>query len=432
MRERSGAIVAALLLVVAWMPTRPGLLAAGPDPLAPWRDALASPQPARRVEAAKAIAASHGPPEEVVPALVDLLEDENLDVRCAAAGGLGQLGPAAAGAVPALIAAMATDEHDSSHRAVWAVIGRAVARIGPPALPELVRALGSDDPRLYSGAAVAIHEMGPQASGAVDALAEMLSSDSHRKRGAAIHAIQGIGPAATGAVEALRRSLGHEDFHTRYWACQALGAIGPGAQPATGDLLRAIRQDGASVRRHAAAALGAIGAKIGPDAVEQLIDTMSNDPSQPVREDAVIALGKLKPFAAKTAPAIANALAAKRIAARVAAARSHWLLTGRTDVAMPVLIEQLGNVLGVFDAAAVLGEIGPPAAPQAVDPLAALLDSDDADVRLAAAAALGKLGPQARRADKRLRGLLEDEDPQVRQAAAESLKSLGLSAPADH
>jgi len=57
----------------------------------------------------------------------------------------------------------------------------------------------------------------------------------------------------------------------------------------------------ASVRRNAAAALGNIGPDVGQEAVDALIEALS-DRIQPVRQNVVVALGQLKPLAAKAVP----------------------------------------------------------------------------------------------------------------------------------
>jgi len=60
----------------------------------------------------------------------------------------------------------------------------------------------------------------------------------------------------------------------------------------------------------------------------------------------------------------------------------------------------------------------------AVPVLWAALRDDNPDVRVAAAAALGQMGPSARPAAPALRAALDDEDGAVRRAAAAALADL--------
>src|SRR5262245_44010924 len=83
--------------------------------------------------------------------------------RNRAADAIGAMGPAAAEAVPVLVEALKDDDYH---------VPRALARIGPPALPALKAALGHEQPAVRSGAAEALGEMGPPARTAVAALAE--------------------------------------------------------------------------------------------------------------------------------------------------------------------------------------------------------------------------------------------------------------------
>jgi len=221
---------------------------------------------------------------------------------------------------------------------------------------------------------------------------KLVKKDDPFARRAGIYGLMGIGPKARAAVPALIEALDHEHFHTRYWACRALREIGPGAKAAVPVLVRLLRDDLPSVRRHAAQALGGIGPEIGEEAIASLTAALE-DPLEPVREDAAIALGKLGPSAKAAAPALEKALAKGPLAARVPGARALWLITGRPDPAVGVLVGELGDFNGGA-AARALGEIGPPAQ-SAVPALRKLIASDHVqeDVRQAAADALKRIDP---------------------------------------
>jgi HEAT repeat protein len=410
-------------------------------PIAPLLEALREPQPEARLKALQAIEKLGPQAVEAIPALVDTLGDGEAEVRAAAAGALGAIGPAAESAIPALIKALAdrgivirVEDGLPKQVPVWAVVGSALGRIGPAALPDLIPLLAGENLQMCGGAAQAIHVIGPEAKEAVGPLLELLAKDEPFTRRAAIYALMGIGPEAKAAVPALTEALTHEDFHTQYWACRALREIGPEAQSSVPVLLKLLREGlpsnpryAASVRRHAAQALGGIGPGIGTEARDALAEALK-DPIDPVREDAAIALGKLGPFAKPAVPALEEALDKGPFSARVRAAKSLWLITGETERAVDVLIGELGDFNWGLLAAQVLGEIGPQAN-KAVPRLVELFQAVDPYQRVAAADALLRIDPESKVAVPALKELLDHEDEEIRQAAVELLKHLAPDAP---
>jgi len=371
-------------------------------PLGHWLEALENSDAAVRLEALQAIGKLGPEAERAAPALIAALGDDDPNVRAAAATALGALGPAAKSAVPSLLEALTDEGHTvavedgiPSYKPVWAVVSDALGDVGTAVLPELIAALENENPQVCLGAAGALHRIGPEAKEAVEPLLKLLKKDDDLTRRGAFYGLMGIGPEAMAAVPALTEALTHKDFHTQYWACRALREIGPEAKTAVPVLLGLLTEGAASVRRNAAQALGGIGPGIGEDAVGALAKAL-RDSSDPVREDAAIALGRLGPFAKSAAPALEEALANGPIAARVPAARALWLVTGRTERAVDVLIEELAELNWTYDAVQTLGEIGP-AAKKAVPALVALLKltDEEEDVREAAIDALKKIEPQA-------------------------------------
>jgi HEAT repeat protein len=346
-------------------------------------------------------------------------------VRTTAAWALRQIGPKAESAIPALIQALEDEDQGEAgaRYPVWVLASMALAETGPKAVPQLITALQSTNAQVCRGAAVALYGIGPEAKSAVPALTEVLKRDNVDLQRAAVSALGSIGPEAKAAVPTMIPLLDSEDFHTQYFTERALGAIGPEARSAVPALRRKLKEGAPSVRRHAATALGDIGPDIGKEGLQSLLDALK-DPLQPIREDAVIALGKLGPFAQPAIPAIEEATVQDTIGARAQAAKSLWLLTGKTDIAVPALIEELDEFRKPIVAAKILGEIGPPAA-AAVPTLTERLKSKDEEIRLCAARALGHIGPAAQAAVSVLKELREDPDPLVGEAATEALNQIG-------
>ncbi len=94
---------------------------------------------------------------EAMPALISALRDEHTVFYSDAAKALGQIGPAAAEAMPALISAL-RDEHASVRRGA----AEALKRIGPAAVPALITALQAADWYVRRGAAEALKRIDRQ------------------------------------------------------------------------------------------------------------------------------------------------------------------------------------------------------------------------------------------------------------------------------
>ena len=125
------------------------------------------------------------------------------DVRSAAAEALGKIGPAAKDAVPALTELL-RDEDAYARSAAAEVL---VKIIGPAAMPKLVELLKDKDTDVCFAAIEVIGKIGPAAKDAVPALAELLNGWGYRSACAAAEALGKIGPAAKDAVPALAELL---------------------------------------------------------------------------------------------------------------------------------------------------------------------------------------------------------------------------------
>jgi HEAT repeat protein len=310
-----------------------------------------------------------------------------------------------------------------SRRAVAALLAAgALAGMlrGADDVAALVKKLDSSDELVVREAAQALHDLGPDAAGAVDALIEIINRDDDRNRMPAVFALIGIGPKAAKAVPVLIEATRHKtDFHTQYQACRALGAIGPQAKSAVPALIELFNHGAPSVRSHAALALGGIGPEIGGEAIERLI-TALGDRNQVVRQRAVLALGMLGPAAKSALPAIDKSLAEGAIDARVDAVESIYKISGDKQRVMPMLVAEIAGEDAPEQAADVLAAFGDAAAP-AIPKLAEQLKSDNPLVRYNVAVGLGRLGSLARSAVPALKMLADDPQPEVREVAAEAI-----------
>ncbi len=258
-------------------------------------------------------------------------------------------------AVPALVKALGSADPRIRREAAWAL-----GRIGPRAkmaVPALASELRDLWESVRLSAAVALGLMGKEGRPAFPALASALADPRQGVRWRAAEAIERIGPAPEEALPALRSALGSADLYVRSFAVWYLGELGSPARAAAPDVALVLRRDDGGVRALAARTL----AKIAP--------------GDPV---AVLALGE----------------------ALLASDWDERWLAGR-----------------------ILGRMGRGAAP-AVPALTRGLADENELVRREAAVTLGRIGPAAAGALPALLSAQKDKDAAVRTAATEAVKAL--------
>ncbi len=352
--------------------------------------------------------------------------DGDSDVRKEACWALAKIGPAAAEAVPALIAALETGNTE----AIGALRG-----IGPGAkgaVGALVKHLPVGDETDRDGVIDAIAAIGPDAKAALldiqklsgrrwdkervakalwkigdaDSAAEMLVGILQKNEGftdRAIEVLGEMGPAAAKAVPALA-VLADTDAkgmseHNREQAIVALGKIGPAARLAIPMLIKALKtKDRAMYGEVSACAAAALG-KIGPDAKEAVpalvrVVKRREYKSQPA---AIIALAEIGGDAKQAVPVLEEY--ANNDLVRMPVAYALWKLDGRMEKPIEVAILTLKHTTEFTErrllAVRLLQEMGPRAgAATNVLIFVAMKDADLA-VRSAAAAALRQINPVA-------------------------------------
>jgi hypothetical protein len=143
-----------------------------------WSKVIRDRQPVGRFEDAIGLVLGKEPNPAAVPMLVELLEDEDDEVRFAACHALAANGSAARQAVPALLEMLGHPNlfyrRNASH---------ALAAIGPDdsAIDMLNEALKEDDSWVNYYAAIAVGKLGPQGKPAVPALLDLITSEKATK-----------------------------------------------------------------------------------------------------------------------------------------------------------------------------------------------------------------------------------------------------------
>jgi HEAT repeat protein len=326
--------------------------------------------------------------DAAVPALARLLESQKKYNRILAAGALGEIGPAAKTAIPLLLAGR-TDQYNSLH------FDNALAGIGRPLLPHLIRDLQSGQPEAQLRAAQLIWHMGPDAAATAPALARALRECDAETRAPLVTALDRLGPRARPAVDAIRHLLRDEDKWVRY---------------------------------RAASALVGIDSDYGETVLPVLVELLRDEETRCHAMDVVAGIG---PAADEAVPELTAALEAENMYVRHRAAAALWLVRRRPDDAITVIRQGMAdeNYESRADAAFWAGQIGPTAREMVPD-LSHLLRDAKSSVRYRAAEALGKIGPAAKAAVPEMIPLLEDSDVGTRYATATALGHIGPAASA--
>jgi hypothetical protein len=200
---------------------------------------------------------------------LEALDSPDPEVRTQAIVALGEIGPGAGAAVPAL-AAILREELDGHAREQAAIALSKMAPASREALPALTHALKDEDAEVRLNAAVALRRLGKEAHAALPALIEALADSSNAilldnaPTTVEEEVVLALGRVSAGtpvAVAALSEALHEPNRPRRIRAAiaTALGEIGPSARAAV-PLLRTLRGDKERlVRRSATTALGLIG-----------------------------------------------------------------------------------------------------------------------------------------------------------------------------
>ena len=159
-----------------------------------------------------------------------------------------------------------------------------LAKLGPSAVPYLIRALGDEHAGVRTAAVLALEKLGD--ARAVHPLIAALKDESSRVRSYAADALGTLGDAR--AFEPLVAALKDEDEDVRPWAARGLGKLGDAR--AVEPLIAALKDEHRRVRRFAAWALGSLGDARAVEPLEELL----GDEHEGVRKIAREAIEQLR------------------------------------------------------------------------------------------------------------------------------------------
>lgn len=204
-----------------------------------------------RVEAARALLAMGWRARPAAAALARALTDTEPAVRRAAAETLGKIGPTA---IPALVRSLRSDAIWSEGLAAKALV--AASNAGN--LPHAVLDVAEGAAMVRDDALAVLKRIGPRAA---PAATKLLASADRHVRWWAIDVLLLYGPEAKVAVPELIRIATEQDQWFRAKAARTLAAIGPAAKDAAPALLALLKHPWPDARIAAAEALAAVGAR---------------------------------------------------------------------------------------------------------------------------------------------------------------------------
>jgi len=275
----------------------------------------------------------------------------------------------------------------------------AMTQIGRPAAPALLGLIETSE--THRGAAAdALADMRSMGYTDFQRLRALASSEEAAPRAAARRVLEAFDQRIERALADLRAE--------RYGASEALTALGAPALPTARAILWNKGEE-TRLRRSAAAMLGTIASR-DADAVEVVLPDLVaalDDPERDMRVQAAYAVRCIGPPACDTAPALL---------------RKMLELDYRPHV-LPREGDPTGECRCYADALVAMGGAAAPSLAQA-------LRGDAANLRIAAATVLGKMGRQGESAVPQLIQALSDRDHYLRWAAATALGAIGTPADA--
>ncbi len=357
-----------------------------------------------------------------VPALVETLKDKRPGVRREAILALAAIGEASAPAVPAL--AESLDCEINCVPATYAL--GSIGEVPGDVEARIKKNARSSDKILSTVSIWALAKMHPDDEDlvrkTVRCLAGFLKAEDVHHRRAAAEALVDLDPDPKIARPILKKAMDDASPEVLDAVMDVMAGLGEKVVPR---LIEALNVKEARMRA------AAIIARIGPPAkaaVPALVDALGDESSE-TRNEVLFALGAIGPEAKGAVPAITKALRDPDMNVRYAAC---YALCEIGPAAMPAKSELVGNLGGAdqflaMASACALARVHPECSETAAKSVPVLIESmgePDVMTRLYAAQALGCLGALAKDAVPVLKKALEDPNETVRAAASEALKAI--------
>ncbi len=377
--------------------------------------------------------------EKASASLVRLLGQSGMDLKTDAEKTLIAIGPSS---LPGFFSVIRSKGERDFH------IIFAAAKLGPRAVPALVRALEDteEDGHFRDSVVRILGRIKPVQPEGVSALIRVVEKalpgmgDRFPSWGvdAAIDSLGEMGPKARSAVPILLEAMARPTLARD--CARSLSLIGEGLGLAADVLLEELdKRDSPYSRKRAAESLGRIGER-DPRAIPALVKAFETESEFEVRTELAEALGVIGPAAKAAVPALLRAslegdqqpVGSKAVGDQVtdrdlvhASRLALYRIASASEEDLDVLIGMLSHKEPIVrhHAAGILGMVGSKARRAAPVLLRQLRGPDSAD-RSDAAQALGRIGADDRQVIAALRESLRDKDDWVRLRSCEALTRL--------
>jgi HEAT repeat protein len=325
-----------------------------------------------------------------VPGLVDALKDNSREVRRAAVYALGDIGPDAKAAVPALAAIFRHVDSQSPYNEAK----QALIAIGEPAVPALIDALKDPSSDVRRWSLEALWSIGSPAKAAVPAILERTKEEDLRLT--AIALLGSMGAEDSAVIDTLTAALADPNPEVRDAAAEALRNLGPAAKPALKPLVGALKDEYAHI--DAAEAL----ARLGEISLPELAAAAQQEKTARPALFGMLLMGK--PGLAEYKKALANPN--PRI--RADCLRALRDAADSVITFCPDLSENRNQAIRILG-------------PELPAILVKALKDDDEEVRRSAMWALGRFARDGATTFPALRDAMKDANPTVRRFALEAI-----------
>ncbi len=195
---------------------------------------------------------------------------------------------------------------DSDHH-VGQAASDSLVRLGPAAVPALIRGVGHSVMEVRLFALATLGRIGPPARDALGVIGQRARDDPDKPvRQTAIRTLAAVGENDPDTITSLAAILDSSDDTGRILVAEMLGRMGSRAAAAVPALARALKDPAVGVRREAAEALGTLG-PVAVSAIPALICALE-DLNVEVRIEAAEALGNMAGAARPAVPGLIGAL----------------------------------------------------------------------------------------------------------------------------
>jgi HEAT repeat protein len=361
------------------------------------------------------------PPEGVVTALNEALQDKNKEVQNQVAIAISQIKSTSnISYLPTLIQSLKSERWDTRYSAL-----RALRQMGPfaePAISALEEILEGEDGMLGEEAASILAEIG---SAARPVLLKALKSSRTEVRDRVAKVLPpDMRLEASSVATDLVASLKDKDKEVRAKAAQALGKLGAKGEIVIPALIVALHDEDNTVRQSAAEALEHFGAA-AKKAIPELLALMQNedkakDPYGFIASAAASAIGGMGPVAGNVIPELEKYLEKNPSAAAAALGR-----IGPTTLSTLRTALKHDNREVRYYAVRAMHYLGPEAA-EAVPDLIVSMDDQGEYMRSSSIQALGAIGPAAIAATDKLLSDIKSNKSETRFHSAKTLGNIGV------